>query len=293
VYKRQSLYLSGQQIAISMLRTDYEVNVRESKIAKLNAQNEVAATRLSAQRKLLVVGSIGLLAVISLLFILYNLYQKSKAQNTIISKRDEEKSILLKEIHHRVKNNLQVISSLLKLQAKHIDDDKAVTAIAEGRSRVQSMALLHKNLYQDDNLKGVNMVEYFESLIQGLFDAYNIEEDRIRLETDVDELLLDVDTVIPLGLITNELISNALKHAFTDGNKGKIFVSLKLINDQLVLRVKDDGVGKVPKKADGKNGSFGTMLINSLSLKLNAEVSEITDAGTEVKVVVNDFKQAS
>ncbi len=288
-----SLYQSGQQLGISELQTEYEVGIREEQIKTLNAKNSLTSTELKAQKTISVISAFGLILLSYFLYNQYNLYNKLKLQNELIIKSNEEKNVLLKEIHHRVKNNLQVISSLLKLQSRYIKDDNAVRAIAEGRARVQSMALLHQNLYQDDNLKGVNIEEYFSNLIQGLFDAYNIEEDTITLKVDIDPLILDVDTVIPLGLISNELISNALKHAFHGIENGELFVSLKEREDKLILIVKDNGVGKSKKIKPESGGGFGKMLIQSLSSKLEAEIHETQNNGTTVKIVIHDYKVAA
>src|SRR5690606_12446810 len=139
---------------------------------------------------------------------------------------------------------LQVISSLLKLQSQHIEDASAIRAIAEGRNRVHSMALLHQNLYQEENLTGVEMKAYFTRLVEGLFEAYNIRTGQIRMETDIQPMTLDIDTVIPIGLIANELISNALKYAFpTDTGNAKLFIGLRELQDELVFEVSDNGVG--------------------------------------------------
>lgn len=283
------IYRNGQEAAVSELNANYKLELKDQQIINLNSRNELTQTKVDAQQKLIIIAMIALVLLSALLFALYRMYQRSEAQKALIAKADEEKKVLLKEIHHRVKNNLQVISSLLKLQSKYIKDENAVKAIAEGRTRVQSMALLHQNLYQDDNLTGVDMKQYFDNLIQGLFDAYNIEEDRITLVTDIEDLSLDVDTVIPLGLITNELISNSLKHAFKNEAKGSITVSLKQVNKRLELIVKDDGVGKSIAGKSKSSSGFGQMLISSLSNKLDAEIFETQDNGTEIKIVMKDF----
>jgi len=211
------------------------------------------------------------------------------SKNQQISKALEEKNILLREIHHRVKNNLQVISSLLKLQSQYIEDEGAVKAIAEGRNRVHSMALLHQNLYKEDNLTGVNMKEYFTNLIEGLFDAYKITE--IKLVTEIENLTLDIDTVIPLGLIANELVSNALKHAFYNVENGILIVKLWEKDGQLLFNVRDNGKGYNENLvADGKK-SFGQKLIKSLSDKLEADVQVTTTTGTDVTLSIKDYKK--
>jgi two-component sensor histidine kinase len=284
------VYRSGQELAVNELQTEYEIDLREEKINTLNAHNEATNTKLTAQKTLTLFTTVVLLVLSALLFFLYKLNKKLKDKNELITKANDEKKILLKEIHHRVKNNLQVISSLLKLQSRYIRDDNAIKAIAEGRSRVQSMALLHQNLYQDDNLKGVNMRQYFSNLIQGLFDAYNIEEDRITLETDIQDISLDVDTVIPLGLITNELVSNSLKHAFTNKLNGEIIVKLVEVGGKLILEVSDNGSGQDFTK---ESSGFGRMLIDSLSTKLDAEILKSTEVGTSYKIIISDYQIAA
>ena len=142
--------------------------------------------------------------------------EEIEQKNSIISKALDEKEILLKEIHHRVKNNLHFISALLGLQTDHVSDQVALDALQEGQDRVQSMALIHQDLYQRDDLTSVNVKDYFIKLTEGLFDSYNIHTDDITLQLDIANLDLDVDTVVPIGLIVNELVSNCLKYAFSD-----------------------------------------------------------------------------
>ncbi len=291
---KDSLYRSGQDLAISELEANHHISLREEKINTLRAENMLTNEKLKAQKKITLLTSIGLISLVMLAAFLFVIYRKIKNKNIEITKINKEKNILLKEIHHRVKNNLQVISSLLKLQSKYIVDENAVRAIADGRTRVQSMALLHQNLYREDNLKGVQMKEYFNNLVQGLFDAYNINEDKIQLIMRIDELVLDVDTVIPLGLITNELISNALKHAFVNQEKGEVKIELFEDNNQLILSVSDNGVGKsVSQEQIKKQSSFGQMLIQSLSAKLEAEIIESNAQGTEIKIVISNYEIAA
>ncbi len=290
VQVNDSLYRSGQQLALFDIEAKYQKSLQDETISRLDTENEAAAAALQAQKRNLMIVIAGLLIAFLLLALVWRLYKQVKASNVIISKAIAEKNILLREIHHRVKNNLQVISSLLKLQSGYIKDDAAIQAIAEGRSRVQSMALLHQNLYKEDNLTGVNMKEYFDSLIQGLFDTYNISPDRIVLHKNIAEINLDVDTVVPLGLITNELISNALKHAFPGINEGNLFVDLFEQSGYLILKVRDDGTGLT--KAASQEG-FGSKLIQSLSQKLEADITTRSSHGTEVMLTIKEYKKAA
>ena len=193
-------------------------------------------------------------------------------KNDVISTALQEKELLLREIHHRVKNNLQVISSLLRLQSRYIDDGAALDALSAGRSRVQSMALLHENLYKDGNLIGIDMQKYFDQLIAGLFSTLNIRSDKISLVKKITPIHLDVESVIPIGLITNELITNALKHAFIDRESGLLTVKLFEQNERLHLEVSDDGKGMSPEFFQDSSKSFGHKLIKTFASKLKARL---------------------
>ena len=151
------------------------------------------------------------------------------------------------------------------------------------------MALLHQNLYKENNLTGVNMKEYFTNLIEGLFDAYKITD--IKLVTEIEDLTLDIDTVIPLGLIANELISNALKHAFENVKNGLLMVKLWEKDGQLIFNVKDNGNGYDEILIAKDKKSFGQKLIKSLSDKLEADVQVTTTTGTDVTLSIKDYKK--
>ncbi|MEL6390066.1 MAG: sensor histidine kinase, partial [Bacteroidota bacterium] len=216
-----------------------------------------------------------------------------QVKNNIISTALREKEILLKEIHHRVKNNLQFISSLLGLQTEHITDQRALGALEEGQNRVQSMALIHQNLYQEDNLTGVDMHDYFVKLIRGLFDSYNIRPNQVKLDLHIQDINLDVDSVIPIGLIVNELVSNSLKYAFPTGEEGTIGVSLSMKDDKLLVEVSDNGVGISDEAIEGLGESFGHRLINVFMEQLDGDMNISNDAGTTVRLLIRNYKLAS
>ena len=265
---------------------------RKNEIALLDERNNLQSVQLSNQNHIIVIGAIGLALLSLLSFFLYKVYQKLKSSNHLLSTSVDEKNLLLREIHHRVKNNLQIISSLLSLQSRFIEDDTALEAIKEGRNRVSSMALLHQNLYQEDNLTGIDIKIYFDELIEGLFDSYNIDTERITLTKNITNMTLDVDTVIPLGLVVNELISNALKHAFPGEKKGKIHISLHEKNNNLVLEVKDNGIGV---NADDFNNStsFGNRMLRAFAQKMGAEMEIENDKGTKVILKIEKYKKAA
>jgi two-component sensor histidine kinase len=180
--------------------------------------------------------------------------------------------MLVKEIHHRVKNNLQVVSSLLFLQSRYMDDDSAKGAIKIGRARVQAMSLLHQKLYQKDNLQSVNLKAYFLDLGQNLFDTYQLKDHNIEFVTDIDDFEFDIDTLVPLGLITNELISNALKHAFSEDQHGWIKLSIKKHGAKIHLQVADNGKGIGFTEIPQNSKSLGMELVKSFAEKLGAEL---------------------
>jgi predicted ATPase/two-component sensor histidine kinase len=186
----------------------------------------------------------------------------------------EEKEALLREVHHRVKNNLQLISSLLSLQAVRVRDPAVAELFAESRDRVRSMALVHENLYRLGNFARVPMKPQLESVCAQLFRAYAPNPEQISLHLDIDEVQLDLDRAIACGLIVNELVSNALKHAFPDGRRGGLWISLQSLEaDDCLLRIRDDGVG-MSKSFDLKTAeTLGLQLVNDLADQLHGSVA--------------------
>lgn len=210
-----------------------------------------------------------------------------------LRQRNEEKEFLIKEIHHRVKNNLQVLSSLLHLQSRHIKDETALDAIREGQNRVESMSLIHQKLYMGDNLAAVDMPDYVHKLSDTLLDAYRLDDGRIQISSEVQPLQLDVDTAIPLGLIINELVTNSLKYAFPDGQRGTITIKLwKNAEDKLCLQVADDGVGKAAAPVLKSSTSFGANLVDILSKKLKGTPLVLGTDGFATLIEFSSYKEA-
>ena len=214
--------------------------------------------------------------------------KKITEQNKIIKTALAEKDVLLKEIHHRVKNNLQIVSSLLGMQSLSIKDESVKTAITESRSRVHSMSLIHQNLYKKEKFSGIEMKPYIDQLCSNLINTYHFEEKEIILKTNVSkELWLDVETVVPLGLIINELITNSLKHAFDNRETGTITTNLNIENKILVLNVRDNGVGFNQEK--NQQNTFGHSLIESFRHKLDASLSIENNNGTSVTLYIKSY----
>lgn len=278
---------------ITGLNIQFESEKKENQIALLSSEKALADQKLETSRRRNI-ASIILAFIFSILaYYIYTLWKKTKYQNEIIQKSLSEKETLLREIHHRVKNNLQFISSLLNLQARHVEDVKAQAVLKEGQNRVKSMALIHQNLYQEQNLTGIEVKKYLEVLIKNLFASYNISPDRIKLESEIDPLNLDVDTMIPLGLILNELISNSLKYAFPGDQEGLITIKLKEENNNLLLEVKDNGIGISDENKNQLGKSFGYRMINAFSNQLDAKLDIVNDQGTDVRLSIKDYKKAA
>ena len=203
----------------------------------------------------------------------------------------EEKGLLLREIHHRVKNNLQIIISLFNLQSHYVNDKKALLALKEGQDRIKSMALIHERFYQNDGLSKIDFDDYIKRLVENLLLSSGIKPERIKTHVEADKISLDIDTAVPCGLIINELVSNSLKHAFGESNSGTLSVSLRYISESMVrLIVSDDGIG-LPEGFDiEKYDSLGMQLINALSNQLDGKLTLAPGKGTTFTM---DFKVPS
>lgn len=278
---------------VNNLEVKYNSDKQAQEIKLLNTQSELTSLKLRAANTRNILFGIGLLVLSVLILLIYRLWQRTKVQNNQIKKALQEKEILIREIHHRVKNNLQFISSLLNLQARHVTDAQASSVLKEGQNRVKSMALIHQNLYQEKNLTGVETQKYFETLINNLFQSYNISPQRIKIVTEIDVLNLDVDTMIPIGLVLNELISNCLKYAFPEDRSGQIIVRLKEEQDALALMVTDDGIGMTAEVRASLGRSFGYRLINAFKSQLNAELDIKSQPGTTVTMSIKDYQKVA
>ena len=286
---RDTLYKKEVADAVNDAQTKYETEKKEAEIERLALEDQFNQERIRRQ-KLALGGSIIGLGLLS--FLLYRILgqkRKIESQSEVIEKSLHEKETLLREIHHRVKNNLQIISSLLGLQSRSLDDKAAIDALTQSRARVQSMSLIHQNLYQRDNLTGIQVKEYFEKLSGSLINTYRISED-IEISADIQDLLLDVDTIIPLGLIINELLTNALKYAFPN-QKGNIKVQLHEQEQRLHLSVRDDGIGIENPDEVLQGEGYGYELITSLVEKLEGDIHILNQDGTVVNMSFSNYEK--
>lgn len=269
----QSVFNAEADQRIAQLQTEMDVTQKEGIIS---LQEEA----LKRQNIIQIFTLLFTALMVFFLFFLYRVFVKRKKYSQLLEKQNREKEFLLKEIHHRVKNNLETISSLLALQTAQIENEELQDIMIESQNRVQSMGMIHQNLYQGENLAAIEMKNYFKNLGTFIIDSFDASA-RISLEVEMEPLELDVDRAIPIGLIVNELITNSLKYAFPDGREGEILINLKKDQDHLYLKVADDGAGM--KKNNPTLGTgFGTQLVALLTKQLDGKMTLSTQKGTEL-----------
>ncbi len=199
----------------------------------------------------------------------------------------QEKEILLKEIHHRVKNNLQIISSLLSMQASKISDKAMLNMFQNSKDRVRSMSIIHEKLYQSNSFTKIKFSEYIETMAVELFTTYEISSN-IKLKLNINEVYLNIEKAIPCGLIINEIVSNSLKHAYKENEEGEIKINLFQEKNQINLIISDNGCG-LPKDIDFDNTkTLGLQLVNVLMDQLEGNIDLISKNGTQFTI---SFKQ--
>ncbi|RZJ66001.1 MAG: tetratricopeptide repeat protein [Flavobacterium sp.] len=270
---RDSIAKADSDKAMSEMLTKYETEKKEATIKTQNRQiaNQRLVQWLSAG-----------FVVLLLAFLAFGLrsYRARTQANKLLATKNAENELLMKEIHHRVKNNLELVKSLIALQSAHLEDSETKTAMLESQNRVQSMGIIHQKLYQGENLGSIEMKDYFMNLGEGILDTFNAD-DKVRIECAMENLELDIDTAVPIGLIVNELLTNSLKYAFPQNAEGKITISLSRTNPkELTLKVSDDGIGKTANSA-AKGTGFGTQLVHLLTIQLNGIMEEHLQNGTE------------
>lgn len=209
--------------------------------------------------------------------------ERKKAEEKIKASL-KEKEVLLKEVNHRVKNNLQIITSLLSLQSGRLHDQRDLELFKEAQNRVKTMAMIHEMLYRSKDLSKINAADYVRSLTASLLKSYNTAPGTVGLTMEIEEISLDIDSIVPLGLIVNELVTNALKYAFPDKRKGEIKVALRKVDQTVTLLVGDDGIG-LPAGFDARKASgLGLELVESLTAQLNGTLELDTARGTSFKI---------
>ena len=215
--------------------------------------------------------------------------QKAKLENEVSERTAEldvslkQKEVLLKEIHHRVKNNLQIISSFIELETLGVKDEKTKQILKQGRNRVKAMALIHKNLYQKDDLGNIDMQTYTEELLGAIMSGFGADARKVNLSISMNKIMLDIDTAIPLGLCLTELVTNAFKYAFADTDKGEIRIALSGVDAGYLLVLKDNGPG-FPEGFKKRSGSLGLNLVNMLTEQMDGNVDFSNENGARIDI---------
>lgn len=264
----------------------------EKKMASLEAALELAqkdntikeqALILSQQEKKVTFWAVGTTLLLVFSLITFRGFRIIKKKNRLLEEQNQEKSHLVRETHHRIKNNLQVVSSLLSLQSAHIQDPHLQQIMLDSQSRVQSMGLVHQSLYQGKDLAYIEMKDYFTKLSRDIIKSFGAE-DKAILYCRMEKTTLSIITAIPIGLIVNELITNSLKYAFPETGHGSLFISLYWRSSELILDYRDDGIGFKEEEQSSSPG-FGRQLIHLLSVQLNGKINKIPDQGTHFQFV--------
>ncbi|GAB4020354.1 hypothetical protein GCM10028808_61210 [Spirosoma migulaei] len=285
-YKRQmashdSVFNATKNRQVAELETRYQTREKEENIRQLAATN-------ARQTRQLWAGAGGLVILTILLGTLYWLYERVRQSRQKITQQSVQLTLMMKELHHRVKNNLAIVSSLLKLQSNRMDDEKAIQAVRVGQQRVEAMSLIHQRLYQTDEVTTVNMRDYLTDLSESLMRAYDYSADEFDLQLNIELQELDVDMAMPLGLIVNELVTNAFKYAYskTNGKRPLLRIDLRRQSDSahpgITLEVQDNGPGieVADWQQQGNRSSFGKRLIASLSEQLEGHFELLKQNGT-------------
>lgn len=275
----------------SELLVKYETEKKQETISRQEAQ--IAQQRI-VQILYISIAGILIISLFGMFISRRSIRRKRKALQSLnlqLDAKNRQNELLMKEIHHRVKNNLELVKSLIALQCAQMEDSESKDAMLESQNRVQSMGIIHQKLYQGENLGSIEMKDYFVNLSEGILDAFDAE-DKVKIECAMENLELDIDTAVPIGLIVNELLTNSLKYAFPEKSKGIVQISLsKPKPGILTLTVSDNGVGKI-KGQQVRGTGFGSQLVDLLTRQLNGEMTEITEIGTSTKFMFRISKAA-
>ncbi|MDJ1501612.1 sensor histidine kinase [Cytophagaceae bacterium BD1B2-1] len=308
-----SIFNEAKSKQIASLQIQYETQAKVQHIELLTKKNEIQQAMLKQkdfQQAVFIIGSLLLLLLLVLVYSRYHIKQQSnklleskqqeinqkneslsqllaEKESLLINKDEllEEKEWLLKEIHHRVKNNLQIVMSLLNSQAAYLEDDKALSAIVDSQHRVRAMSLIHQKLYQSDKIATIAMEEYIKELVENLGDSYSLHG-RIRFRLEIIPIEVDVVIAVPLGLLINEAVTNCLKYAFPQDREGIVYLSLRAVSpSNYLLTLADNGVGLVNTADIFPTRSLGMKLMKGLSKQLGGILTLENTDGLKISVL--------
>lgn len=288
---RDSILTENRTEVIEEMQTKYETEKTEKELVEVRLEKE--KEKLNYQNEKQVFYGLSGLFILLLVFLFFGYRSKKKINHLLHEKNQlneeiiKQKELLLGEVHHRVKNNLQLINSIVELQAMDTEDEKSSSSLIDIQKRIAAIAELHQFLYQSDDVEKVDVNQYLTSLVDGLKQSFNKTNKQLEIIPQIASLNLDIKTAVPIGLIVNELVTNALKYAFVGKESGSIQINLNKEQNQLILSIKDDGVG-----IDNKNpkSSFGIKMVKSLCRQLKAEWEVKSENGVEHILYIERFK---
>ncbi|MEL7002990.1 MAG: sensor histidine kinase [Bacteroidota bacterium] len=298
-YCSESLITYEQQEAFDKLNLAHESKQKDKEIVLLTAQAELQALQAEQRSLWLYIFIGGTVLMFVLLIIIYNRYKLKQKSVKIISNQKEdierknaENVTLIREIHHRVKNNLQIMYSLLNSQSNILKDDNAKIIIKESKDRIKSMALIHDHLYQSGSFVKVNAREYFQNLTDNIKTSFNSVDKKVHLNLDIPDTDIRLDMAVPLGLIVNELITNSYKYAFQNVSRGELQLHFERIEgtDSYQLEIADNGCGLPENFEIEKTESFGLQLVKGLTEQLGGTLKIINGVGTTFNIAVKNFE---
>jgi two-component sensor histidine kinase len=300
-----SSFSKDQRKKVDELLVKYETEKKDKDIELLNNQNQlqyIMVQQANRAQNITLAGIVLLLIIVILLYNRYRIKQNSNLKLEAHQKEVDQKNIflatlnaqqekllkekewLIKEVHHRVKNNLQMVTSLLNSQSAYLDNDAAVVAVKDSLRRMHAMSIIHQKLYQSENISTIAMPEYVNDLVRYLKDSFDTGK-RIVFEQAIEPINLDVSQAIPLGLIINESVVNAIKYAFLNDEKGVVSISLQLDGvDSLLLEISDNGMGLPTELNLTEHNSLGLDLMHGLTEQLNGTFNIESNNGVHIKV---------
>jgi two-component sensor histidine kinase len=295
---KDSIFNVEKSRQIQDVQVKYESKKKEQDIQLLEKEGKLQQSRLlqAGYTRNWILGGVGLLLIIMAL-LAHNSRLKQRTNKKLEMQQKEigeqnislrhlvnEKDWLVKEIHHRVKNNFQTVMSLLGTQTVYLKDEAAIDAITDGQRRIHAMSLIHQKLYQTENMSAINMPDYVNELVDYLRDSFSIGN-CVRFNLQIEQIDLDLSHCIPLGLILNESITNAIKYAFPNGREGSVFIALRHDREgQILLLIEDDGIGLPPEFVASKQDSMGIHLIRGLCTEIGAKLSIRSEHGTQIAI---------
>ncbi|WP_106794261.1 tetratricopeptide repeat protein [Aquimarina sp. Aq78] len=291
---KDSLFSKEKHKQLREIQAKFDLENKEKEVEILTKENKIKVLENESQRTTQILLITGLVALIIVLVTLLYAYKNKQKTNRILAEKNskisqtlKDREILLKEVHHRVKNNLQIVSSLLSLQDKFSENKSATEILQEIQNKIQAMAIIHEKLYKSSDLSLINLQTYLDGLLTHFKTSYQLSERNITINRSIEEINLDMDHLVPCGLIVNEIIANSIKHAFQDDQGGQISIEASRNKDQCILTVKDTGVG-FPEDFEIENSrSLGMQLIQGLTQQINGSIHIISNPGAYYTIAFN------